>query len=104
MQNGLDNFELIVLKRAELEVDEISEYYELIAEGLGVKFYSEYKDYVETLKNIPFFEVNYTIIRKLPLKKFPYTTHFTINEAEKLVSIHAITYDYQNPENNRLKI
>ena len=36
MQNGLDNFELIVLKRAELEVDEISEYYELIAEGLGV--------------------------------------------------------------------
>ena len=104
MQNGLDNFELMVLKRAELEVDEISEYYELISEGLGVKFYSEYKDYVETLKNIPFFEVNYTIIRKLPLKKFPYTIHFTINEAEKLVSIQAITCDYQNPENTRLKI
>ena len=48
MKNGLDNFEIIVLKRAELEIDDISEYYESIAEGLGVKFYSEYKNYVET--------------------------------------------------------
>ena len=104
MKNGLDNFEIIVLKRAELEVDDISEYYESIAEGLGVKFYSEYKNYVETLKNIPFFEVKYNIIRKLPLKKFPYTIQFIIDEYEKKVFIQAITCDYQNPKNTRLKI
>jgi len=71
MQNGLNNFEIIIQKRAELEVDEILEYYELLSEGLGVRFYAEYKSVVETLKNIPFFEVKYNIVRKLPLKKFP---------------------------------
>ena len=104
MQNGLDNFKIKVLKHAELEVDEISEYYEAINEGLGVDFYSEYIDYVETLKHIPFFEVKYNIVRKLPLKKFPYTIHFTVDEFEKIVSILAITCDYQNPTSTRIKI
>ena len=104
MKNGVDNFEIIVLKRAELEVDEISEYYQSISEGLGIKFYNEYKKYAETLKKIPFFEVKYSIIRKLPLKKFPYSIHFTIDEKEKVVSILAITCDYQKPENTRLKL
>ena len=103
MQNGLDNFEIKVLKRAELEVDEITEYYELINEGLGVDFYNEYINYVETLKNIPFFEIKYNIVRKLPLKKFPYTIHFTVDEFEKTVSIQAITCDYQNPKLTRIK-
>jgi len=104
MQNGLNNFEIIIQKRAELEVDEILEYYEQLSEGLGVRFYTEYKSVVETLKNIPFFEVKYNIVRKLPLKKFPYSIHFTVDEFEKMVSIHAITCDYQNPEVTRIKI
>lgn len=56
------------------------------------------------MKKIPFFEVKYSIIRKLPLKKFPYSIHFTIDENEKVVSILAITCDYQKPENTRLKL
>ena len=104
MQNGLSNFEIIIQKRAELEVDEILEYYEQLSEGLGVRFYTEYKNVVETLKNIPFFEVKYNIVRKLPLKKFPYSIHFTVDEFEKMVSIHAISCDYQNPEVTRIKI
>ena len=104
MQNGLNNFRIIVFKRAELEVDEISEYYESITTGLGVKFYTEYRNHVNTLKRMPFFEVKYEEIRKLPLKKFPYTIHFTINEFDKIVSIQAVTCDYQNPENTRLKL
>ena len=104
MKNGVDNFEIIVLKRAELEVNEIAEYYESIAEGLGVKFYNEYKNYAETLKNIPFFEIKYYVVCKLPLKKFPYSIHFSIDEFEKIVSIQAVICDHQNPENTRLKI
>ena len=77
MQNGLDNFEIKVLKRAELEVDEISEYYELINEGLGSDFYNGYINYVETLKNIPFFEIKYNIVRKTSIEKIPiYNTFY----------------------------
>ena len=38
MQNGSNNFEIEILKRARLEIDEISEYYESLAEGLGTEF------------------------------------------------------------------
>ena len=97
-------FNVKTLIRAELELDEAVFYYESIRKGLGEKYLFDYENQLDTLYNFPFFENKYNIIRVLPFKKFPYTIHFTINEAEKLVSIHAITCDYQNPKNTRLKI
>ena len=103
MQNGLNNFDITILKRAELEIDEISEYYETLVEGLGTKFYIEFRFYADTLNNIPFFEQKYNKIRILPLKKFPYSIHFSVNETTKIVSIHAVTCDYQNPDLIKVK-
>ena len=51
-------FEIIILLRADLEVDEIAEYYESLSEGLGTKFFNEYQDYVETLITFPFLKRN----------------------------------------------
>jgi hypothetical protein len=97
-------YEIIILVRADLEVDEIIEYYESISNGLGTKFNNEFEDYVETLKTFPFFEEKYNIVRILPLKKFPYTIHFTVDELEKTVSIQAVTSNYQDPNTTRLKL
>lgn len=103
MQNGSNNFDIEILKRASLEINEISEYYESLVDGLGTKFYIELSFYVETLHHIPFFEQKYNSIRVLPLKKFPYSIHFSVNETEKIVVIHAVTCDYQNPETIKIK-
>ncbi|MEN9489434.1 MAG: hypothetical protein RL494_1699 [Bacteroidota bacterium] len=97
-------FNVKTLIRAELELDEAVFYYENIQKGLGERFLLDYENQLDTLYNFPFFENKYSSVRVLPLKKFPYTIHFTINETEKLVSIQAITCDYQNPENTKLKI
>jgi hypothetical protein len=97
-------YKIIILVRADLEVDEIIDYYELVSKGLGIKFNNEFDDYVETLKTFPFFEEKYNIIRTLPLKKFPYTIHFTVDELEKIVSIQAVTNNYQNPDITRIKL
>lgn len=96
-------FEIIILLRAELEVDEIAEYYESLSNGLGTKFFNEYQDYVDTLITFPFFEEKYNTVRTLPLKKFPYTIHFTVDEITKIVSIQAITSNYQDPNTTRIK-
>ena len=96
-------FKVEILKRASLEIDEISEYYESLVDGLGTKFYIELSFYIETLHYIPFFEKKYKLIRVLPLKKFPYSIHFSVNESEKIVEIHAVTCDYQNPETLKIK-
>jgi hypothetical protein len=103
MQSGINKFELEILIRAELEIDEIADYYESLSEGLGTKFNKEASEYISTLKNFPFFEEKYNIIRKLPLKKFPYTINFTVDEHEKIVSILSITCDYLNPTNTRIR-
>ena len=97
-------FNVKTLIRAELELDEAVFYYENSRKGLGDKFLLDYENRLDTLYNFPFFENKYNIVRILPLKKFPYTIHFTINEDEKLVSIQAITCDYQSPENTRIKL
>ncbi len=97
-------FEIIILLRADLEVDEIAEYYESLSDGLGTKFFNEYQKYVDTLNTFPFFEEKYNFIRTLPLKKFPYTIHFTVDEINKIVAIHAVTSNYQDPNTTRIKL
>ncbi|MCM0665456.1 hypothetical protein [Flavobacterium tyrosinilyticum] len=97
-------FEIIILLRADLEVDEIGEYYESLSNGLGTKFFNEYQEYVETLHTFPFFEEKYNTVRTLPLKKFPYTIHFTVDEVNKIVTVYAVTSNYQNPNTTRIKL
>ena len=71
---------------------------------MGEKFLLDYEDHLKTLYKIPFFEEKYNIVRILPLKKFPYTIHFTVDEDEKTVSIQAITSNHQDPNTTRLKL
>jgi len=101
---AINDFKLQILSRAKLEVEEASQYYESKSKGLGKVFYLEFKSYSKTLKSIPFFEEKYNIVRILPLKKFPYTIHFTVDENEKLVSIQAVTSNYQDPNTTRIKL
>ena len=96
-------FKVEILKRANLEIEEAYLYYESIQNGLGIKFILEYENYLNTLYKNPFFEQKYNSIRVLPLKKFPYSIHFSVNETEKIVVIHAVTCDYQNPETIKIK-
>lgn len=97
-------FRIIILTRAKLEADEAAEFYQSKRKGLGKIFYKEFRNAVETLKINPFFEEKYSGIRVLPLQKFPYCIHFSVDEENKKVLIHALTCDYQNPENIKIKI
>ncbi|WP_310558899.1 type II toxin-antitoxin system RelE/ParE family toxin [Flavobacterium sp.] len=97
-------FKVLIVKRADLEIEEAVQYYENIQKGLGEKFLLDYKDHLKTLYKFPFFEEKYNIVRTLPLKKFPYTIHFTVDENEKIVSIQAVTSNHQDPNTTRLKL
>jgi hypothetical protein len=101
---ALNNFKLKILSRAKLEVNEAAEYFESKSKELGNVFYLEFKNYSKTLRNIPFFEEKYNIVLTLPLKKFPYTIHFTVDEFEKIVFIQAVTNNHQDPNTTRLKL
>lgn len=97
-------FKVLIVKRADLEIEEALLYYENIRKGLGEKFLLDYKDHLKTLYNFPLFEEKYSVVRTLPLKKSPYTIHFTVDENKKIVSIHAVTSNYQDQNTTRIKL
>lgn len=97
-------FKVVILKRANLEIEEAYLYYESIQDGLGLKFIYDYENHLDTLYKNPYFEKRYDIIRMLPLKKFPYSIHFSVDEINKIVTVHAIILEYQNPDSTRIKI
>lgn len=97
-------YKVIILERAVLELEDAFNYYETIQNSLGIKFLFEYEEQIKTLYNFPYFEKKYNKIHVLPLKKFPYSIHFSIDEYLKLVAIHAIVCNYQNPNLTRIKL
>ncbi len=66
---------------------------------LGRKFHSEVKVYFKKPKVNPFFQIHYDNVHCLPIKKYPYMIHFTINETDKIVTIKAIFNTSKDPIN-----
>lgn len=67
--------------------------------GLGRKFLTEVKSCFKSLKINPFFQIRYDDVHCLPLKKYPYMLHFTVDEVDKLVVIRAVFNTHLNPDN-----
>ncbi len=81
------------------DIQEGIDWYNKQLPGLGRKFHSEVKAYIKKLKINPFFQVRYDDVRCLPIIKYPYMIHFTINEEEKIVTIKAIFNTSKDPQN-----
>lgn len=77
-------------------------YYNSKVPGLGKRFYQDVKYAYAAIRQSPFFQVRYNGIRCLPLRKFPYMVHYTVDEAAGMVTIKAIINCYQNPQTNWL--
>lgn len=65
--------------------------------GLGRKFYSEVKAHINSLKINPFFQIRYDDVHCLPIKRYPYIIHYSINEMAKIVTIKAIFNTNKDP-------
>lgn len=56
------------------------DYYNEKQKGLGKRFHAEIFKSFNAIKKNPFYQIRYSNVRCLPLKKFPAMIHFTINE------------------------
>lgn len=74
------------------DIQEAIDYYDEKQTGLGVRFeHFLNKDLIRLEKN-PIFHIQYDMVRCLPLRKFPYMIHFTIDENNRLVIIWAVVH------------
>ena len=80
------------------DIQEAIDYYDEQLIGLGEKFESYINKYIKTLAKNPFYQIRYDNIRCLPLKKYPYMIHFTIDEKNNFVFIHSVINTSRDPK------
>jgi hypothetical protein len=65
--------------------------------GLGRRFHTEVKASFKTIRENPFFRIRYDDVRCLPLKKYPFIIHYTVDEDEKKLIIRAVFNTSMDP-------
>jgi plasmid stabilization system protein ParE len=84
------NFVVQIEPEAIQDIQDAIDWYEHQQKGLGEKFYHYLDNVLESLGTNPYYQVRYSNIRCLPLQKYPFMIHFTIDEANAFVIIRAI--------------
>lgn len=90
-------FTLELDPRAINDIQEAIDYYDEQLIGLGEKFEAYLNKYIKSLAKNSSYQIRYDKTRCLPLKKYPFMIHFTVDEKIKLVYIHSIVNTYRNP-------
>lgn len=85
-------------QRAYIQIQEAIDYFNDLNNELGQKFFNEISDAIDSLTINPFYQKRYNNVHCLPLKKFPYMIHFTIDETYFQVKIFAVINTFRNPD------
>lgn len=91
------SFKIKIEPEARTDIQEAISWYNKQQKGLGKKFYSHVLNHIDDLAINPHFEIRYDNIHCLPLKKFPFMIHFTVDEPSRLVIIRAVFHTSLNP-------
>lgn len=92
------SYQVLVDKKAIIEIEDAYDYYENKLIGLGDRFQDSLDEHFNLLTKNPFFQIRYDIVRCLPMKKFPFMIHYSIDKEQKVVYIHAVFHTSRNPE------
>ena len=79
------------------DIDEAIDYYNTKSNKAALRLYNEIQEAYRILSLNPFFEIRYSDYRCFPIKDFPYMFHFTVNEKENIVQIHALFNTSKDP-------
>ncbi len=81
------DYKIVVSPKAQIEIEDISEYYVQISFTVLNKFYTELENAYKYLQSNPHFQTRYKNYKAVPIKKFPYLLFFTIDEINKVVKV-----------------
>lgn len=91
------SYKLVIEPLAIEDIQQAIDYYDHQQIGLGEKFEQELDRQIRILSSTPHFQIRYDQVHCLPLKKYPFMIHYTIDELGKTVIIRAIFHTSQNP-------
>lgn len=88
----------MVDKRALTDIQSGVDYYNAEQTGLGKRFYEAVERGMTILESHPKFQVRYDHVRCLPLGKFPFMIHFTVDEKYMTVYVHGVIHTSLDPK------
>jgi len=91
-----NEFNIRILKKAHQDIQNISKWYDLMEAGLGQIVKQKVRDSINKLAEFPFFQIRYNDVYCKPLRNFPVTIHYKINEIKRIVSIVAVFHDRED--------
>ena len=92
-------FQLKIDTDALNDIQETFEWYELQMKGLGLRYKTQTKKQINSLKKDPYlFSIKYNEIRCRKIEKFPFLIHYLININSKLITVFAVFHTSRNPE------
>jgi len=91
--------EIKIDKDALLDIIEARNWYSAQKHDLGFRFQKRIISQISKLKSIPErYPIKYDDIRCMPINKFPFLVHFSINNFHKIITIHAVFHTSRNPQ------
>lgn len=91
-------YSVVIDPRAIQEIQQTIDYYDEQQTGLGEKFEAALNQRLITLEKNPFFSIRYDAVHCLPVKKFPYMIHFSVDEKLQIVTVRAVLHTSLNPK------
>ena len=96
-------FKLLFDFRIHQDIEKSIDYYIDKSPKAASNFYNAINDAYDLLEVNPFFQIRYKDYRCLPIIDFPFMLHFSVNEKQKTVCIHALINTSKDPKVNWLK-
>jgi hypothetical protein len=90
-------YQVVIEPHALSDIQQAIDYYDIQQIGLGKKFMDALDKHIQTLRKNPFYQIKYKDYRVLPIKKYPYSIIFYINETNQTAYIMAVFNTFQNP-------
>lgn len=97
IQDNVMPFILKIDRRAIIDIQNSIDYYTSKQKGLGKKYLLEVKKYFAVLSEQPFYQVRYSNVRCLPLKKFPFMIHYVVSEEKNEIIVYAVIHTSLSP-------
>lgn len=93
------NYKIKLLPEARVDIKDSIDWYNEQKSGLGRLFYQAVKSRLTYIKESPFhYQVSYRNMRSALVDKFPYQTHYRIEESAKSIIVFAVTHTSRNPQ------
>lgn len=94
----MKKYKVKIEPQALADIQEITDWYNEQQIGLGGRFQKTVIKHINSLcKDPQVYAIRYKEIRCMNIKKFPYMTHFYINDANNTVEVLAVISTSRNP-------